>query len=655
MSEINVKYGGESGSVPGGSTVFDAIKQFDRDASKKALAAKVNGEEYDLGRELPVNGDLEIEAIVPDTRDGLEVLRHSTAHLLAAAVLDLYPGTKLGIGPALLDDPRYGFFYDVITPEPLSVDDLPQIEKRMLQMAKRNLKYRREDVSKAKILDIFEDRKEPLKCELIDEKVEGEASIYYIDDSPFIDFCLGPHVPHTGKLKAFKLLAIAGAYWKGDAEREQMQRIYGTAFFTKEELDSWLKQREEAAKRDHRKLAQELDLFSIQEDYGQGLILWHAKGGIVRMEMENYLKEKLSDYGYSFVYTPHIAKRDLWKISGHEDNYADSMYSPTSIEDVEYRLKPMNCPLHIGIYKSSMRSYRDLPQRYSEMGTVYRAELSGTLHGLMRVRGFTVDDAHLFVRPDQVLKEVGDCLDFAIEVFETFGFDKVIFELSVRGEAENKKFLGKDKDWEQAEESLAAALNERKIEFERIEGEAAFYGPKIDIQIEDAIGRTWQLGTIQVDFNLPERFGLEYIGEDNSPHRPYMIHRALFGSIERFFGVMLEHFGGALPLWLAPVQVAVLPITDRINDYAEEVASKLKNAGIRVEANLRSDKIGAKIREAQLQKVPFMLIVGDQEKESGLVAVRERAKGDLGTMETDEFVGRVSSLKAIRAIANDHF
>ncbi|HUF03088.1 MAG TPA: threonine--tRNA ligase [Aridibacter sp.] len=655
MSEISVRYGGESGSVPGGSTVLDAIKQFDRDASKAALAAKVNGEEFDLGRELPVNGELEIEAIVPGTRDALEVLRHSTAHLLAAAVLDLYPGTKLGIGPALLDDPRYGFFYDVITPEPLSVDDLPKIEKRMQQMAKRNLKYRREDVSKAKILDIFKERSEPLKCELIDEKVEGDASVYYIDDSPFIDFCLGPHVPHTGKLKAFKLLAIAGAYWKGDAEREQMQRIYGTAFFLKEELDAWMKQREEAAKRDHRKLGQELDLFSIQDDYGQGLILWHPKGGIIRQEMENFLKEKLQQHDYSFVYTPHIAKRDLWRVSGHEDNYADSMFAPTTIEETEFRLRPMNCPFHIGIYKSSMRSYRDLPQRYSEMGTVYRAELSGTLHGLMRVRGFTVDDAHLFVRPDQVLREVVDCLDFAIDVFETYGFEKVNFELSVRGEAENKKFLGADEDWEKAEESLSAALNERNIEFERIEGEAAFYGPKIDIKVEDAIGRTWQLGTIQIDFNLPERFGLEYTGEDNQPHRPYMIHRALFGSVERFFGVLLEHFGGAFPFWLAPVQIAVLPITDRINEYAGSVAAELKGAGLRVEANLKSDKIGAKIRDAQLQKVPFMLVVGDQELEGGIVAVRERSKGDLGTMGVGEFIERAKKLKAERAIDNELF
>ncbi len=654
MSDISVKYGDRAGSVPLGATVLDAIKEFDRDASKSALAAKVNGEEFDLDRELPsLDGAVEIEAIVPETRDGLEVLRHSTAHLLAAAVLDLYPGTKLGIGPALLDDPRYGFFYDVITPEPLSVDDLPKIEKRMQQMAKRNLKYRREDVAKAKILEIFKDRSEPLKCELIDEKVEGSATVYYIDDSPFIDFCLGPHVPHTGKLKAFKLLALSGAYWKGDAEREQMQRIYGTAFFSKEELDAWLKQREEAAKRDHRKLGQELDLFSIQDDYGQGLILWHPKGGIVRMEMENFLKEKLQEHDYSFVYTPHIAKRDLWKVSGHEDNYADSMFAPTTIEDTEFRLKPMNCPFHIGIYKSSKRSYRDLPQRYSEMGTVYRAELSGTLHGLMRVRGFTVDDAHLFVRPDQVLAEVGDCLDFAVDVFETYGFEKVNFELSVRGEAENKKFLGADEDWEQAEAALAKALNERGIPFERIEGEAAFYGPKIDIKVEDAIGRTWQLGTIQIDFNLPERFGLEYVGEDNHPHRPFMIHRALFGSVERFFGVLLEHFAGAFPFWLAPVQVAVLPITDRINEYAESVAEALKKAGFRVEANTRSDKVGAKIRDAQMQKVPFMLIVGDQELEQGNIAVRERSKGDLGSMSVEDFIEGAARLKASRSLSND--
>jgi threonyl-tRNA synthetase len=651
MSELNVKFGDRQATIPAPATVADAIKAFDRDILKRALAAKVNGEEVDLNRQLSGTDQvLSIEPMTVDSPDGLEVIRHSTAHLLAAAILDLYPGTKLGVGPALMDDPRYGFYYDIIAPKNLTEDDLPVIEKKMKAMAKQNLPYRREDIEKAQILELFDQRDEPLKRELIDEKVDGTASVYYIDNSPFIDFCMGPHVPHTGKLKAFKLLALSGAYWKGDAEREQMQRIYGTAFATQEELDAWVKQREEAEKRDHRRLGKELDLFSINDDYGQGLILWHPKGGIIRNEMERLLKEELERRGYSFVFTPHIAKRDLWVTSGHEGNYSDSMYAPTSIEDEEYRLKPMNCPFHIGIYKSSPRSYRDLPQRYSEMGTVYRAELSGTLHGLMRVRGFSVDDAHLFVRPDQVHVEVADCLDFAIKVFETYGFEKVKFELSVRGEAENKGYLGDDSDWAAAEEQLASALKERGITYDRIEGEAAFYGPKIDIKIEDAIGRVWQLGTIQLDFNLPERFELEYTGEDNLKHRPFMIHRALFGSIERFFGVLIEHYAGAFPLWLAPVQIAVLPITDRINEYASQVAAVLTENGFRVGSNTRSDKIGAKIRDAQMQKVPYMLILGDQELEAGNVAVRHRRGGDIGTMSLDELISKLKAERDSRSL-----
>src|SRR5438477_3349648 len=463
MSEISVQLeGGASVLLPSSTTVAEALKKLDRDLAKKALAAKVRGVEVDLTAQLDAipeasgaeamnefmrDGILKIEPILPEKREGLEVLRHSTAHLLAAAVLDLFPRTKLGIGPALLDDPRYGFFYDVIAPRPLTEADLPVIEKKMRDIAKRNMAYRRDEISKAEALRLFNERDEPLKCELIDEKAGETVSIYYIDGSPFIDFCLGPHVPNTNRLKAFKLLSLAGAYWKGDAERPQMQRIYGTAFFTQEELDAWLKQREEAEKRDHRRLGRELDLVSISDEYGQGLILWHPKGGIIRNEMERLLKEELERRGYSFVFTPHIAKRQLWFTSGHEDNYADSMYAPTSIEEEEYRLKPMNCPFHIGIYKASPKSYRDLPQRYSEMGTVYRAELSGTLHGLMRVRGFSVDDAHLFVRPDQVHAEVADCLDLAIKVFDTYGFHKVKFELSVRGSAENKIYLGSDETW----------------------------------------------------------------------------------------------------------------------------------------------------------------------------------------------------------------
>ncbi len=658
MSEVNVQLkGGASGVVSASASVFDALKQLDRDAAKQALAARVNGCEVDLAfklERLEVNGaQVEIEPVLPATRDGLEVLRHSAAHLLAAAVLDLFPGTKLGIGPALLDDPRYGYFYDVIAPRQLTDEDLPVIEKRMRDIAKRNMPYRREEIAKADAVKMFAERDEPLKCQLVEAKGGETVSVYYIDGSPFIDFCLGPHVPNTNRLKAFKLLTLSGAYWMGDAANQQMQRIYGTAFNTQEELDAWQRQREEAERRDHRRLGRELDLFSIQEAYGQGLIFWHPKGAIIRKAMEDYLYDELRRRDYSLVYTPHIARRELWQVSGHEQSYGDSMFAPTKLEETEFRLKPMNCPFHIGIYKSQQRSYRDLPQRYAEMGTVYRAELSGTLHGLMRVRGFCVDDAHLFCTPEQVRQEIGGCVDFAIDVLKTFGFEKVKFELSVKGNDTGKQWLGDDEGWRNAESALAEALDARGVEYERIEGEAAFYGPKIDFKIEDAIGRLWQLGTVQWDFNLPERFELEYVGEDNKPHRPVMVHRALFGSVERFFGVLIEHYAGAFPLWLAPVQVAVLPITDRVNEYAEGVGRSLREAGLRVEVNTRSEKIGAKIRDAQMQKVPFMLVCGDREAESGQVAVRERTKGDIGVMSIDDFGAMARRLVDSRALIND--
>jgi threonyl-tRNA synthetase len=658
MSEINVQLkNGEPVPVPDSATVAEALKKLDRDVAKQALAAKVDGREVDLTVQLDAlraNGDsVQIEPIVPQTRDGLEVLRHSTAHLLAAAVLDLFPGTKLGIGPALLDDPRYGFFYDVLAPKPLTEADLALIEKRMKQIASKNLGYRREEIPKAEALRVFSERDEPLKCELIDEKAGEQVSVYYIDGSPFIDFCLGPHVPNTNKLRAFKLLSLAGAYWKGDASQPQMQRIYGTAFFTQEELDAWLKQREEAEKRDHRRLGRELDLFSIQEEYGQGLVMWHPKGGAIRKEMEDYLREQLLLRGYGLVFTPHIAKRDLWFTSGHEVNYKDSMFSPMEFEGQEFRIKPMNCPFHIGIYKNAQRSYRDLPLRYAEFGACYRAELSGTLHGLTRVRGFTQDDAHLFCTKETVRSEILGCIDFAFNVYEVFGFKDIKVELSVRGNDGAAHYLGSDEDWEGAEAALVDALNAKQIPYQRVEGEAVFYGPKIDIRVEDAIGRTWQLTTVQFDFNLPERFQLEYIGEDNKPHRPVMIHRALFGSMERFFGVLIEHYAGAFPMWLAPVQIAVLPITDRVNEYAEELKRELLSAGLRVEANLRSEKIGAKIRDAQLQKVPFMLVLGDREMEQRTVAVRERAKGDIGVMSVEEFKKMARGLVETRALTNN--
>lgn len=660
MSEINVQLkDGAPVPMPASATVAEALKKLDRDLAKQALAAKVGGREVDLTAPLetlsPANGEtkVQIEPIVPQTRDGLEVLRHSTAHLLAAAVLDLFPGAKLGIGPALLDDPRYGFFYDVITPRQLTESDLPVIEKRMKQIASQNLVYRREEIPKAEALRVFNERDEPLKCELIDEKAGESVSVYYIDGSPFIDFCLGPHVPNTNKLRAFKLLSLAGAYWKGDATQPQMQRIYGTAFFTPEELDAWVKQREEAEKRDHRKLGRELDLFSIQEDYGQGLVMWHPKGGAIRKEMEDFLRAELMKRGYGLVFTPHIAKRELWFTSGHEENYADSMFSPMEFEEQQFRIKPMNCPFHIGIYKTAQRSYRDLPLRYAELGTCYRAELSGALHGLTRVRGFTQDDAHIFCTPETIRAEILGCIDFAFHVYEVFGFKDIKVELSVRGDVPGVNYLGSDADWDNAEAALVDALNARNIPYTRVEGEAVFYGPKIDIRVEDAIGRNWQLTTVQFDFNLPKRFQMEYIGEDNKPHQPLMVHRALFGSVERFFGVLIEHYAGAFPMWLAPVQVAVLPITDRVNDYAQELAGELRGYGFRVEANLRSEKIGAKIRDAQLQKVPFMLVVGDREKEQRAVAVRERAKGDIGAMPVDQFREMAQRLVETRALTNN--
>ncbi|HSS19599.1 MAG TPA: threonine--tRNA ligase [Pyrinomonadaceae bacterium] len=656
MSEVNVQLNnGPAAAVTAPITVGEALKKLDRDLAKQALAARVDGREVDLAYTLgeQQNGAaVNIEPVLPETLEGLDVLRHSTAHLLAAAVLDLYPGTKLGIGPALLDDPRYGFFYDVITPQPLTESDLAVIEKRMRQIASRNLAYRRDEISKADALKIFAEREEPLKCELIDEKAGERVSVYYIDNSPFIDFCLGPHVPNTNKLRAFKLLSLAGAYWKGDAANPQMQRIYGTAFFTQEQLDGWLKQREEAEKRDHRRLGRELDLFSIQEQYGQGLVFWHPKGGAIRKAMEDYIRAELENRGYGLVFTPHIAKRELWQLSGHEENYGDVMFAPTELEETEFRLKPMNCPFHIGIYKSAQRSYRDLPLRYAELGTCYRAELSGTLHGLMRVRGFTQDDAHIFCTPETIRGEIIDCVNFAFALLKAFGFEKFKIELSVRGEHPTKKYLGSDENWERAESVLVEALEAQNLPFERIDDEAAFYGPKIDIKVEDAIGRLWQLTTVQFDFNLPERFQLEYIGEDNKPHQPLMVHRALFGSVERFFGVLIEHYAGAFPLWLAPVQATVLPITDRVNEYAEKVAAELRAAGLRVEMNLRSEKIGAKIRDAQLQKVPFMLVLGDREMEQGNVAVRERTKGDLGVMSTGDFVEMARGLISTRALTN---
>jgi threonyl-tRNA synthetase len=634
-------------------TVWDVLKQRDRELAKQALAARVNGTLVDLST--PILPDAVVDPILPNEREGLEIYRHSSAHLLAAAVLELFPETKLGIGPALLDDPKGGFFYDFQREARFTPEDLQKIEKKMRDLVKQNLPYRRVEIPKTEALTKFNAMGEGLKCELITDK-GGETVSCYTLGNTFIDFCLGPHLPSTSKIKAFKLLSIAGAYWLGDNSRPQMQRIYGISFFTPEDLENWIKQREEAERRDHRRLGRELDLFSIQEEYGPGLIFWHPKGGLIRKEIEDFLREQLIKRGYGLVFTPQVAKRDLWRVSGHEQNYTDSMFAPMEMDEIHYRIRPMNCPFHIGIYKSGQRSYRDLPLRYAEFGTVYRYELAGAVHGLLRVRGFTQDDAHLFCTPETLLAEVRGCIDFTRHVYETFGFKGYKVELSVRDDhGTNSKYIGSEENWQQAEVALRQALESEGLPYERMEGEAAFYGPKIDFKVIDAIGRSWQLSTIQVDFNLPERFTLEYVGSDNHPHRPIMVHRALLGSMERFFGILIEHFEGKFPLWLSPVHARVLPITDKQNDYAQQVVAALQAANLRVEIDLASEKIGAKIRNAQLARIPFMLVIGEKEAQSGEIAVRERARGDLGSLTVADFAARARRLIENRTLDYHEF
>ncbi len=642
-----------------GLSAFEAIKQQDREAAKKAVAARLfrhgvkQDEPVDLSYVLQAGET--VEPLTPESgNDALEVYRHSTAHLMAAAVMDLYPGTKLGIGPSLLDDPKGGFFYDFQRPdgERFTPEDLPKIEKRMKDLIKRNLEYKRVELPKAEAEQKFAEMGEPLKCELIEEKGGATVSCYTIEGTPFVDFCLGPHVPSTSKIKAIKLLSIAGAHWKGDEKREQMQRIYGTSFFSQEELDEWVKQKEEAEKRDHRRLGQELDLFSFSDAIGPGLVLWHPNGALIRKVIEQFLNDELYRRGYSFVNTPHVTQSELFRISGHLENYQEGLYPPMTDkenEQIEYRMKPMNCPFHIQIYKSRQRSYRDLPQRYAEYGMVYRYERSGVTHGLMRARGFTQDDAHLFCTPEQLVHEVLGCLDLVDFVMKAFGFEYKA-ELSVRHPTDHSKYIGADDVWNQAEAALTDALNQYGLPYQRMEDEAAFYGPKIDFKVVDAIKRTWQLSTIQVDFNLPQRFGLEFIASENKPHQPIMVHRAILGSFERFFGILIEHYAGAFPVWLAPVQAIVLPISDRFNEQAQKVEAELKAVGHRIAVDLRSEKIGAKIRDAQLKKIPFMLIIGEREAESGLVAVRDRVKGDTGAVLVAEFSARLKELVNARAL-----
>jgi threonyl-tRNA synthetase len=563
--------------------------------------------------------------------------------LLAAAVLELFPETKLGIGPPI----DTGFYYDFQRAEPFSPEDLEKIEKRMWEIQARDLPYERKYTAKNEGLKLYADQ--PMKVELITERA-GEVFSEYTLGPHFIDFCRGPHVPSTKKIKAFKLLSIAGSYWKGNEKNAQLQRIYGTAFFTQKELNEYLHKLEEAKKRDHRKLGQELDLFSIQELAGPGLIFFHPKGGIVRKLIEDWMRDQYLKRGYALVYTPHVMRADLWRTSGHLNFFGENMFTGMELDDAEYRLKPMNCPGHILIYRDKLRSYRELPVRLGELGTVYRYERSGVMHGLLRVRGFTQDDAHIFCTPEQIEDEVVSCLEFAIDTLKVFGFSEYEAELSTWDGGKSGKYDGTPELWQIGENALKRATERLNLKATVTPDEAAFYGPKIDMKLLDALGRKWQLSTVQFDFTLPQKFGLEFVAEDGKRHQPLMVHRALYGSVERFFGILIEHYAGAFPLWLAPVQAVVMPITDRHADYARQVHARLEQAGLRSHLDDRKEKVNLKIREAQLQKVPYMLVVGDREAESGSVSVRHRKHADMGAKPLDQFIEEACQLVASKSV-----
>jgi threonyl-tRNA synthetase len=593
--------------------------------AKAAIAARVDGTLRDLAAPAPAEG--KVEWVMPQDPDGIEIMRHSTAHVMAAAVKELFPEVKITIGPAI----ENGFYYDFDVEKPFTPEDLARIEEKMGEIVRSDHPFLREEMSKEEALARFPG--EPYKEELLADIPEPTVSLYRMGN--FLDLCRGPHLPSSGKVGAYKLMNTAGAYWRGDSRNRMLTRIYGLAFTKKKELDEHLHLLEEVKKRDHRRLGKELDLFSVDEEIGPGLILWHPKGAIIRRIMEDFWREEHARAGYDLVFSPHIARIDLWGVSGHLDYYRKSMFSPIGVEGQDYQLKPMNCPFHILIYKSRMRSYRDLPVRYAELGTVYRYEPSGTLHGLMRVRGFTQDDAHLFLRPDQLDEEIFSLLDFTLFVLRRFGFDRYEIYLSTRPE----KYAGTPENWVKAEEALRRALTRKELSFEVDPGEGVFYGPKIDIKIKDVLGRSWQCSTIQVDFNNPDRFDVTYIGDDGTEHSAIMIHRALMGSLERFFGVLIEHYAGAFPFWLAPVQVDVLSVTDRHVEYAREVASALRAAGYRAEGDLRNEKLGYKIRESQLKKVPFALVIGDREVASRQVSPRRRGGEQLPPVSVEEFLG----------------
>jgi len=617
----------------GSQSILEWLRHADPTLAEEALAARADGGQLDLTAPLPEGERIEILTFADE--GGREVVRHTASHVMAQAVQKLYPDTTLAIGPAIEE----GFYYDFDTSATFSPEDLEKIEAAMAAIVAADLPLQRREMSREEAIEFFRERGEKYKVELLEGIAEDTVSVYSQGD--FVDLCRGPHLPSTGRLRAYKLLSIAGAYWRGDERNAMLQRIYGTAFPSQEQLDEFLRLREEAARRDHRRLGRELDLFSIPEQLGGGLVLWHPKGALIRYLIEEFWRKEHLKRGYDLVFTPHIARAHLWETSGHLSFYADGMYAGMKIDEDEYRIKPMNCPFHVLIYKSQVRSYRELPIRYFELGTVYRYERSGVLHGLIRVRGFTQDDAHIICTREQIGEEVKKALDFALFLMRSFNYEDFEVDLSVRQEGDHSKYMGSDEDWDIAERSLLDAIESRGLDYHRAPGEAVFYGPKIDIKLRDSMGRLAQGPTIQFDFNLTDRFDMEYIAPDGERHTPLMIHRALLGSLERFFGVLIEHTGGAFPVWLAPTQVRILPIADRHHEYAEKVAAELKGLGIRAEVDDRKATTGAKIRDGETQKIPYLLVVGDREAEAGTVSVRQRGEGNKGARPLADFIAEL--------------
>ncbi|MCK4224338.1 MAG: threonine--tRNA ligase [candidate division Zixibacteria bacterium] len=633
---------GSRKEYPAEITISQIVRDLDPALAKTALAVFLNGSMVDLSEK--VQKDSEIRIITFDSEEGKEIFWHSTSHVMAQAVQNLFPGVKLAIGPPI----KEGFYYDFDTPKPFEPEDLARIEKRMKEIVKQNHPFIKKMLNKSEAEEIFKQKGENYKLEILSE-LEGDKVVLYQHDD-FVDLCRGPHLPSTGVIKSFKLLSVAGAYWRGSEKNPMLQRIYGISFPTKDELDQYLKRIEEMKRRDHRVLGKELELFSISDEIGPGLVLWHPKGAQIRKIIEDFWVEEHQKHDYQLIYTPHVARLHLWEKSGHTGFYQEYMYSPMKVEDEQYLLKPMNCPFHILIYKSKLRSYRELPLRLAELGACYRYERSGVLQGLFRVRGFTMDDAHIFCKPEQLEEEVVKLLDFSLSMLKTLGFEKYQIFLSTQPE----KSIGEEQNWEKAQDALRRALEKQNLEFEVDEGGGAFYGPKIDLKIEDVMGRPHQCTTIQFDFNIPERFDLSFVDSDGNFHRPIMIHRALLGSLERFFGVLIEHYGGAFPLWLSPVQVRVMPITDQQNSYSAEIESRLKEELFRVELDDRNEKINYKIREAEKEKIPYMFIVGKKEVQDKNVSVRRHKEGDLGRFDLDEIIHKLKEevkTKAVEPIA----